>query len=110
MSDIVAQRCHALNQLFDGVQKVEGNEPHAMILPQTLLGNSPGCDDDLGPIPSRISYILSATRPSDEPFRVWLADEVLDNGIAGNTISTRNKGDFTTCGSHDCLCVWDVRY
>lgn len=49
MGDIVAKRCHALDQFLNRAQKVEGNEPDTMILPEALLGNSSGGDDDLGP-------------------------------------------------------------
>lgn len=62
MSDIVAKRCHALDQFLNRAQEVERNEPDTMVLPQALLGNSSGGDYDLGPGQSTISC---AFRPWD---------------------------------------------
>lgn len=53
MRDIVTQRSHLLNQLFNRPQEVESNESDAVILPEVMRRSSSRRDDDLGPVSPR---------------------------------------------------------
>lgn len=82
VGNIMANRGHGLDELLDGLQKVQGNEADSRILPKRLSRGPPGGDDNLRPLGRRLS------------------NEVFDDGISSDAVCSSDKGNLCARVSH----------